>query len=77
MTTETPTPDLILTASSFGGGWVQPFTADGEAICLAALDFGGGLYEAPLWPQGHIVEPYEIEGLAETCREYGAIVEVR
>jgi hypothetical protein len=72
-------PDAEFTPSSFGGGWLKPFNEAGEALCervLAQWDSDDPVdWMAPPWPDGWVVEPYEVREMVEWAEVMGVALE--
>lgn len=62
--------DAEFTHSSFGGGWLMPHNESGDDLAQRALGTDG----KPEWPEGHIVEPYEMRELIEWAQVMGVAV---
>lgn len=64
-----PRHDARVIRSSFGGGWVIPLSPAGSQVLLEFFNSEPG--EIPVaatestWAQGYIVEPYQVESLAQ------------
>lgn len=65
--------DARLILSSFGGGWIVPVTP--EATPALESFFGGpASYQQPIDEDGWLVEPQELEFLAEHVNDAGIVV---
>lgn len=63
-------PDATFTPSSFGGGWLMPHSEAGRDLVHIATGQGGD----PPWPQGFIVEPYEVREMYEWAEIAGVAI---
>lgn len=65
--------DARLILSSFGGGWVVPLTD--EATPVLESFFGGpASLQGPIDEYGWLVEPHELEFLAEHVNDAGIVI---
>jgi len=64
-------PDAEFTPSSFGGGWLKPFNEAGDDLVERLTGERG---EAP-WPEGWIIEPFEVQGMVEWAEVMGVALE--
>ena len=62
--------DARFTPSTFGGGWLKPVTDLGRQLAWEAL----GEKAAQIWPNGFIVEPWQIDQVASWRDELGATI---
>lgn len=63
--------DAEFTPCCFGGGWLKPNTQAGHDLALESLGVSG----EPEWPEGHIVEPYQLDELIESAQSMGVTVD--
>jgi hypothetical protein len=70
-----PIKDATLITSSFGGGWMVP-KSELARVSLAEYFGGDPEFFHPIQQEGWLVEPTEIEFLAEHCKEQGLRVAV-
>lgn len=69
-----PEIDAEFTTSSFGGGWLLPLTDAGRELATRVL--GEDASGDPPWPDGWIVEPWQMCTLCEWSQFMGVAVEV-
>lgn len=64
--------DCTFTPSTFGGGWIKANTPVGAAFTADQL--GPECQGDAPWPEGWIVEPFELERLAEFALLEGVVI---
>lgn len=63
--------DAEFTPSSFGGGWLKANNEAGEDLIYTVLGEAGD----PPWPDGWIVEPWQVRELVEWAEVMGTALE--
>jgi len=63
--------DAVFTPSSFGGGWLKANNENGENLIMQVLGEEGD----PPWPEGWIIEPYEVREMVEWAEVMGIALE--